>query len=86
MFSLQKELDVFNGEGTVFGAINRDSLNAMKIIIPPKEKMDEFERLVAPIDKLILCNYDENCRLIQIRDNLLPRLMSGELDVSNIDI
>lgn len=86
MFSLRKELDVFNGEGTVFGSINRDALNSMPIIIPPKEMLDEFEALVAPMDAIILNNYDENCRLASIRDNLLPRLMSGELDVSGITL
>ena len=34
MFSLKKQLDVFNGEGTVFGSINRNSLNDMPILIP----------------------------------------------------
>ena len=86
MYSLKKELDVFNGEGTVFGSINRDSLNSIPISIPPKNQMDKFEDLVSPIDAIILCNYDEICRLTQIRDTLLPRLMSGELDVSAIDI
>ena len=86
MFSLRKELDVFNGEGTVFGSINRDALNSMPIAIPSNEKMDEFEALVAPMDAMIRCNHDQNCRLAKIRDNLLPRLMSGELDVSEIDI
>lgn len=86
MFSLQKELDVFNGEGTVFGSINRNSLNAMPIKLPPKELIDEFEDLVSPIDALILSNHDATCRLKAIRDTLLPRLLSGELDVSDLDI
>ena len=86
LFSLRKELDVFNGEGTVFGSINRDALNSMPIRIPPKEMLDEFEALVAPMDAIILNNHDENCRLASVRDNLLPRLMSGELDVSSIDL
>ena len=86
MFSLRKELDVFNGEGTVFGSINRDALNSMPIRIPPQEILDEFEALVAPMDALILNNHDENCRLANARDYLLPRLMSGELDASEIKI
>lgn len=86
MFSLKKQLDVFNGEGTVFGSINRNSLNEMPILIPPDENLDEFEKIVAPMDLAIRNNYDEICRLQDIRDNLLPRLMSGELDISNIDI
>ena len=86
MFSLKKQLDVFNGEGTVFGSINRNSLNEMPILIPSDEKLDEFERIVAPMDTAIRNNYDEICRLEQIRDSLLPKLMSGELDVSDIDL
>ncbi|SCJ94942.1 Predicted nucleotidyltransferases [uncultured Eubacterium sp.] len=85
MFSLKKQLDVFNGEGTVFGSINRNSLNDMPILIPSNDAMDDFENLVAPMDTTIRNNYDEICRLRDIRDSLLPRLMSGELDVSEID-
>ena len=86
MFSLKKQLDVFNGEGTVFGSINRNSLNEMPILIPSSEKLDEFEALVAPMDAVIRNNYDEICRLERLRDSLLPKLMSGELDVSGIDL
>ena len=86
MFSLRKQLDVFNGEGTVFGSINRNSLNDMPILIPSDETIEEFERIVAPIDAAIRNNYDEICRLQAIRDTLLPRLMSGELDISELDI
>ena len=86
MVSLRKQLDVFNGEGTVFGSINRNALNEMPIIIPSNEKLDEFEDLVSPMDEMIRNNYDEICRLEAIRDSLLPKLMSGELDISNITI
>lgn len=86
MLSLKKQLDVFNGEGTVFGSINRNSLNEMPLLIPSSKKLDEFEALVAPIDAAIRNNYDEICRLEQLRDTLLPKLMSGELDVSDIDL
>lgn len=86
MFSLRKQLDVFNGEGTVFGSINRNSLNDMPILIPSDETIKEFEKIVAPMDAAIRNNYDEICRLQAVRDSLLPRLMSGELDVSSLDI
>ncbi len=86
MFSLKKQLDVFNGEGTIFGSINRNSLNEIPLLIPPSEKLDEFEALVSPMDAFIRNNYDEICRLEQLRDSLLPKLMAGELDVSDIDL
>ena len=86
VFSLREKLDMFNGEGTVFGSINRDALNSMPIVIPSKEEMDRFEEIVTSMDATIRNNYEETCRLEVIRDSLLPRLMSGELDVSSLDI
>lgn len=85
MFFLKKQLDVFNAEGTVFGSINRKALNDMPILIPNIEHIKEFEKIVAPMDATICNNYDEICRLQEIRDSLLPRLMSGEIDVSDIE-
>ena len=85
MFALKERLNMFNGEGTVFGSINRNSLNTMPIVIPPSDLRTAFEDTVAPIDAVIRNNYDEICRLTELRDTLLPKLMSGELDISNID-
>lgn len=86
VFALSQQLDVFNGEGTVFGSINRDSLNSMPIIVPDKESMEQFEIIVAPMDTIIRTNHKEICRLQTVRDSLLPRLMSGEVDISDIDL
>lgn len=86
MLYLRKQLDIFNGEGTVFGSINRDALNSLPIIIPPKSIMDHFEEIVSPMDNAIRNNHDEICRLVCIRDSLLPKLMSGDIDVSDIDL
>ena len=60
--------------------------NSMSISIPPKEVIDAFEAIVSPMDEAIRNNYEEICRLAEIRDSLLPRLMSGELDVSSLDL
>ena len=86
MFALRPQLDVFNGEGTVFGSINRDALNSMPIEIPSTDKIAQFEAVVRPMDELIRTNYEEICRLEALRDSLLPKLMSGELDVSDIQL
>lgn len=86
VFSLREKLDMFNGEGTVFGSINRDALNSMPIVIPTPEEMNRFEEIVAPMDIAIRNNYEEICRLEAIRDSLIPRLMSGEIDISAIDL
>ncbi|MFN2926135.1 restriction endonuclease subunit S [Lachnospiraceae bacterium YH-ros2228] len=86
MFALRDQLDVFNGEGTVFGSINRDALKSMPVSIPSREVVDKFESIVSPMDAEIKNNYVESCHLQAIRDSLLPRLMSGELDVSDLDL
>ena len=86
VFSLRHKLDMFNGEGTVFGSINRDSLNSMEIILPPMDVVDQFENTVSPMDFTIRNNFKEISRLEKIRDNLLPLLLSGELDVSEIEL
>lgn len=85
VFSLKEQMDVFNGEGTVFGSINKDSLNSMSIMLPSNSRINKFEEIAAPMDAQIRNNHEENIRLSAIRDNLLPRLMSGELDVSEIE-
>lgn len=86
MFSLHKQLDVFNGEGTVFGSINRTALTELPIFIPSDREIVKFEAIVTPIDAAIRNNYEEICRLEKIRDALLPKLMSGELDVSAVEL
>ena len=86
MFDLRKQIDIFNGEGTVFGSINRDALNSLPVQIPSAEQIEQFEKIVAPMDSVIRNNHEELCRLETIRDALLPRLMSGEIDVSGIEI
>lgn len=85
MYSLKKELDKFNSEGTVFGSINRFSIENLKIVIPPIDVMDKFEHLVSKIDNLLLNLFQETTRLEQLRDVLLPRLMSGELKITDIE-
>ncbi len=84
MKSLKKELDLFNGEGTVFGSINKDSLSNFKIHLPTNEIIEKFEKIVNPIDDAIKNNFIQIQTLKQLRDTLLPRLMSGDIDVSNV--
>jgi len=86
MHALKPELDKYNGEGTVFGCINKDALNSQKIIIPPDNIIFEFEQTASSLDRKYLAGFQENMRLTQLRDALLPKLMSGEIDVSEVEI
>ena len=57
-----------------------------KVLIPPSEVIEQFCSMVTPIYDLIGVNEIENQRLSELRDSLLPKLMSGELDVSDLNI
>ena len=83
--SLKDQFDLYNGEGTVFGSINRDSLNSMKVIVPTNEVINDFEKIVAPLDFKYKSLFTENLLLTQQRDTLLPKLMSGELKINDLD-
>ena len=48
--------------------------------------MQEFDEIVSPLFEAIYINQVENLRLAELRDTLLPRLMSGEVDASSIRI
>lgn len=81
MKSLKKRFDIYNGEGTVFGSVGRDTLRGMLITIPPSSVISDFEMNISKIDSRIKTNELESQRLAYLRDTLLPRLMSGELIV-----
>jgi len=75
----------FEAEGTVFGAICKKDFQAMVCVVPPRELVLEFERLVAPLDERIEIADRESRTLAALRDTLLPRLVSGELRVRDPD-
>lgn len=56
------------------------------LYLPPDSLIKDFCQIVTPIYDLIDSNIIENQSLAKIRDSLLPKLMSGELDVSNLDL
>ena len=74
-----EQLDLYNGEGTVFGSINRKELEGLSVIIPPEDIINSFNELVTPLDTKIEELSDENDNLQIERDTLLPQLMSGSL-------
>lgn len=81
MYSLKDSLNVFNGEGTVFGSINKDSLREMKTIIPYKELITKFELIVSAMDSQIKTNFFENQSLATLRNTLLPKLMNNQIKI-----
>ena len=83
---LKPKLDVFNGDGTVFGSINKDALNNLDISIPNQIIIEKYNEYFETIDMQIEQNHREIMNLATIRDYLLPKLMSGEIDVSQLDL
>ena len=69
------QFKVFNGEGTVFGAINKKDLNSMPVLIPSKKYINQFEQRVHPLDQLIYQHAEETRKLQEMRNILLPFLM-----------
>jgi type I restriction enzyme S subunit len=86
--ALHATIDQFKSRavGAVFDAIIRDTFKAIPFVIPSKNLINDFTETVASsfkqIDNLIM----QNRNLKETRDLLLPKLISGEIDVSDLDI
>lgn len=83
---LKPQLEAYNGEGTVFGSINGKALKSLEVALPSHNEVMQFESFAAPIDALIRSNENETRKLNNLRNYLLPKLMSGEIDVSKVDL
>ena len=72
--------------GSAIPSMTTDILNAMELLIPDADTLTKFENVVAPMYLTVQQNTQESSKLAELRDSLLPRLMSGEIDVSDIDL
>ena len=75
-----------HGTGTTQQQLTVPDFRKTEIIIPPEADMKKFTETVNPLFQQVWANQEENEKLASIRDTLLPRLMSGELDVSSLDL
>ena len=67
-------------------AVNSKIIKGMPFVVPTNDELEEFHGFAAPMFAKIKANQIETDNLTALRDTLLPKLMSGELDVSDIDI
>ena len=72
--------------GAVQQKVSQQNLKKVPAIIPSKDALSAFDELIQPIFSQIRNLRDENASLADLRDTLLPKLISGELDVSDIDL
>jgi len=84
MMDLSRNFKSFDSEGTVFGSINQKDLKALKVIKPSNSLVEVFTHAAGTLDQQIL-NFDYQIRVLsQLRDTILPKLMSGKIRVTNI--
>ncbi len=72
--------------GAVQPKISQSNLKSLPVTIPKEDVLNDFNARITPLFKLYKESQSENQRLTALRDSLLPRLMSGELDVSTLEI
>ena len=72
--------------GAVQPKVSQSNLKSVPTIIPPQSVLSDFDHIIQPLFSEIRNLRTENANLATLRDSLLPKLMSGELDVSEIDL
>ena len=77
---------VAGAKGTKMPRGDKKQIMNYPVVLPSKESLDHYNGLVIPMLDQIASNRIENSRLAALRDTLLPKLMSGELDVSSLDL
>jgi type I restriction enzyme S subunit len=72
--------------GAVQPKISQANLRSVQVVIPPEHNLKEYNDLVEPLFSLLRANEEEYKSLAALRDTLLPKLMSGEIDVSAVQL
>lgn len=83
MQTLSEVINKLGQSGSTIVNLNKAQFSKIKVLVPSVASMKEFDVMVSPLFSLIHENQEENIRLSSLRDTLLPRLMSGEIDVSD---
>ena len=83
---LQKFTAIAADRATTMGHIKREELSKAEVLIPSQSDYDRIGGLLAPLYDLVIANRIANRKLASLRDELLPQLMSGQLDVSEVSL
>jgi type I restriction enzyme S subunit len=84
LLSRQLEIENMAIGSTGQTELPRDMVKAMPIIIPSDGVLEKFNDVIEPMALTMYRNIEENARLAELRDTLLPKLMSGEINVNNL--
>ena len=82
--SHEREIESLHTGSTGQTELPRERVKSMSLLLPDAETLAKFNLFVAPMAKTIIQNQNENQKLAEMRDALLPKLMFGEIDVSTI--
>ena len=82
----EREIESLHTGSTGQTELPRERVKALELLLPDDETLDRFNTLVAPMTDAIVSNQEESNRLAALRNVLLPKLMSGEIDVTDIQI
>ncbi len=86
-FHILSNMDLASmNSGSAVPSMTTDILNSINIILPPQHILDTFETTTEALWRLYESNSQESNRLATLRDMLLPKLMSGEIDVSEVEL
>lgn len=85
-FEHEKYIESLHTGSTGQTELPRDHVKAIRLVLPSDEVLERFNKMSKPSVRLIAANQEESKRLADLRDALLPKLMSGEIDVSRIDL
>jgi type I restriction enzyme S subunit len=83
MRSQEEAFGRFEAEGTVFGSIGKKDFHAISCVVPPRDLVVEFERRLTAVDSRIEVTEQGILMLSALRDTLLPKLISGEVRVTD---
>lgn len=85
-YHLNEFIAIAADKATTMGHIKREHLQSATVLVPPADIYNEIGKLLGPIYEAITRNRIESKMLAQLRDSLLPKLMSGEIDVSEVEV
>lgn len=83
---LDRFIAIAADKATTMGHIKREELSKAEVLIPSEEAYKEISSIMQPNFKLMISNRIEARKLAALRDELLPKLMSGEIDVSEVSL
>ena len=82
---LDNFIHIAKDKAVTMGHIKRGELDKAKVVVPDETNMATIDLMMKPLHNQIISNMKESRRLASLRDTLLPRLMSGELKVNEIE-